>query len=148
MTSLSTAGRDRGDGGTVVVSPSIRIGLLRACAWLEDRRDEERAEAEAGVVNIRTGHPVIAGCYPVAVPLYIVADDLKAPHADLLLAATELVKLGHLTGLPDRPLVISHGVRISEAGRAWLKALDARRPAEAALPHSPEIPTEDNNAND
>lgn len=134
------------DAGTVVVDPSIRIGLLRACAWLADRGDEEREAAAAGVRRIPDGRPVLAGCYPVALPLYLIAQDLDAAPEDLLLAATELVKLGHLDGRPDVPPILAHHVRITEAGREWLRAYDSRTPAEAnahPLPSSSPSKTRD-----
>lgn len=104
---------------TVVVRPELRVDLLHACAWLADLRDEEARAAEAGAINIRNKRKVIAGCYPVAVPLYLIADDLKASNKDILLAATELVKLGHLAGNPDVRLVIADSVQITDAGRQW-----------------------------
>jgi hypothetical protein len=112
--------------GTVVIDPEIRLNLLRCCwAMPDDMAQRERDEAAAGVVDIHTGRTAIAGCYPVGVPLYLVAADLRVSQDDMLLAATEAVKLGHLDGNPDVPLVIAHHVRATPAGLAWIRAHDA-----------------------
>lgn len=86
--------------------------------WIEERKAEQRKQAEAGTIDVHTGKPVEyrPDHWPKYTPLY--TGEMPFEDEDVLLAAKEAAKMGHVDLVWSE---LGPMVRITEEGRGFVR---------------------------